>query len=572
MRRFVLSILISAILVTLVTGCGGAHRYDERLVQADSLMQPAPDSALATLTAIDSLHGEANGAYRDLLMTQARYKCYQEITAHDDSAITRAMDYFSAHSGEREKLTRAYLYKGAVMEELGHIDSAMFYYKTAEANAAPKDYYNLGYSKMRIADLYNKQYSQNDAAIVRLKDAIKNFEHIDDTTFLISCYGTLGAISGVKHPDSTVLYLNKAIELAQHYDPPRQYTYKSKLAGLIYYHDQDYPRANRLAMDVFKNGSEDCLEYQFYYYATMTYLKMGLIDSAKYMLANTPPPIDAVDSMNWYNAVAEIAKAEGNIPNYGENAIKSRELSSQIFAHSKDDNPAQTELEIDRKIAADRNRTIKRRNNHLGVGLIISTAIVALLAITMVVLKKKLKNKEKERQSMEQELKATITSLRERLKQQMDSNNSNISALVKCRLEAFQELFDSIRFKAKREENSKKRSIVTLRGVLSGIGEHYQLMNVQMGDSFWEKLRTSVDGEFNGIVSFVEQRYPSLTPRDIRIFCLLCTNVSPQIIKICMNLTNVKTVSNYRGNIMGKIGLDMTFNEFILKYLNGDLN
>lgn len=39
-----------------------------------------------------------------------------------------------------------------------------------------------------------------------------------------------------------------------------------------------------------------------------------------------------------------------------------------------------------------------------------------------------------------------------------------------------------------------------------------------------------------------------------------------------MNLTNVKTVSNYRGKIMGKIGLDMTFNEFILKYLNGDLN
>ena len=93
-----------------------------------------------------------------------------------------------------------------------------------------------------------------------------------------------------------------------------------------------------------------------------------------------------------------------------------------------------------------------------------------------------------------------------------------------------------------------------------------------MGDSFWEKLRTSVDGEFNGIISFVEQRYPTLTPRDIRIFCLLCTNVSPQIIKICMNLTNVKTVSNYRGNIMGKIGLDMTFDEFILKYLNGDLN
>ena len=556
-------------LLTIVTGCGGEHRYDTHLVQADSLMWTDADSALTTLTAIDSLHGEANGAYRDLLLTQARYKCYADITAGDDSAITRTMDYYRAHSGEREKLTRAYLYKGAVMEELGHIDSAMFYYKTAEANAGPKEYYNLGYSKMRIADLYNKQYSQNDAAIIRLKDAIKNFEHINDTTFLISCYGTLGAISGVKHPDSTVLYLNKAIELAQHYDPPRQYTYKSKLAGLIYYHDQDYPRANRLAMDVFKNGREDCLEYQFYYYATMTYLKMGLIDSAKYMLANTPPPIDAVDSMNWYNAVAEIAKAEDNHISYGENAVKSSDLTSDILAESKEKQLVEAEQVFNMQQIVKKEQAIKSRSHTLSVTL----AVLAILLVLLIgFLHRRLKLKEKERQFMEQELKATITSLRERLKQQMDNNNSNISALVKCRLEAFQELFDSIRFKAKREENSKKRSIVTLRGVLSGIGEHYQLMNVQMGDSFWEKLRTSVDGEFNGIVSFVEQRYPSLTPRDIRIFCLLCTNVSPQIIKICMNLTNVKTVSNYRGKIMGKIGLDMTFNEFILKYLNGDLN
>ena len=32
---------------------------------------------------------------------------------------------------------------GSVMEELGHPDSAMHYYKTAEATAAPDYYYNL---------------------------------------------------------------------------------------------------------------------------------------------------------------------------------------------------------------------------------------------------------------------------------------------------------------------------------------------------------------------------------------------------------------------------------------------
>ena len=570
MRASGFVILVAAVLVAVVTGCGGAHRYDGRLTAADSLMWDAPDSALAIVSAIDSLAGEGDRAYRDLLLTQARYKCYQEITASDDSAVTRAMDYYRVHSGDREKLTRAYLYKGAVMEELGHVDSAMYYYKTAEANADEKDYLNLAYSKMRIGDLYRKQYSQNEAAIARLKDAIHLFETINDTTFLISCFGSLGSICGVNQPDLAKGYLNKAIELSQRYDPSRQYTFKSILAGIFFYHDKDYKRANRLAMDVLRNGNEDCLEYQFYYYATMTFLKMGQIDSAKYVLARTPMPIDAVDSMNWYNAVAEVAKAEGNTSYYGENAIKSRDLSSHIIAVNKGEDLVQTELEFDRINAAENDRTNIKHKKNLAAVLAIAIAIVALLAIIMTALKRRLKNKEMERQCMEQELNATIQSLSERVKQ-LDQMNASTSALVRCRLEAFQELFDSIRFKAKREEDGKKRTILTMRNILSGMGEQYQIMNVEMNDTFWEKLRTSVDGEFNGIVTFVEQHYPNLTARDLRIFCLVCTNVTPQITKICMNLTNVKTVSNYRSNIMKKIGLDITFDEFIQKYQNGEL-
>ena len=126
MKKVLVVILLTMVLVVGVTGCGGA-RYDGRLVAADSMMQAYPDSALALVSAVStgSLATEGDRAYRDLLMTQARYKAYQDIHASDDSAITRAMAWYRAHSGERERLTRAYLYKGAVMQELGHVDSAM---------------------------------------------------------------------------------------------------------------------------------------------------------------------------------------------------------------------------------------------------------------------------------------------------------------------------------------------------------------------------------------------------------------------------------------------------------------
>ena len=152
MKRLPVVILVMmVVLVAVVTGCSRVPHYDSRLAAADSLMQTRPDSALALVEAVssDSLTNEGDQAYRNLLQTQARYKCY--ITATSDSDINRALNYYRSHPADREKLTRSYLYKGAVMEELEHTDSAMFYYRHAEATAAPDDYFNLGYVKLRIA-------------------------------------------------------------------------------------------------------------------------------------------------------------------------------------------------------------------------------------------------------------------------------------------------------------------------------------------------------------------------------------------------------------------------------------
>ena len=110
MRHLLTVILGLAVLVATVAGCGGAHRYDSRLAAADSLMRPDPDSALAIVKAVDrdSLATEGDRAYRDLLLTQARYRCYEAATS--DSDINRALAWYRAHSVEREKLTRALIY------------------------------------------------------------------------------------------------------------------------------------------------------------------------------------------------------------------------------------------------------------------------------------------------------------------------------------------------------------------------------------------------------------------------------------------------------------------------------
>lgn len=187
MRRIIWVIVVLGVLSSTIMSCGGRHPNDGRLVAADSLMQDLPDSALALVEDVcrDSLTAESDRAYRDLLFTQARYRCY--ITATSDSDINHALAYYRAHSLEREKLTRAYIYKGAVMDELGHPDSAMFYYKHAEATAAPDDYFNQGYSKMRMGALYRDYFSMEGRHIKKMEEALDCFLKTNDYHMQLVC-------------------------------------------------------------------------------------------------------------------------------------------------------------------------------------------------------------------------------------------------------------------------------------------------------------------------------------------------------------------------------------------------
>ena len=549
------------LLVMLVTGCGGAYRYDSRLAAADSLMHDLPDSALALIQAVNpaSLTREGDRAYRDLLLTQARYRCY--ITATSDSDINRALNYYRRHDGEREKLTRAYIYKGAVMEELGHPDSAMLYYKHAEATAAPTDYFNLGYAKIRIADLYQDQVSQDSAAIIRLKEAIYYFTLLNDTNYLITSYGDLGIILIESHTDSTAFYLNKAIELAQQFNPSKQYTYKSKLSGYYLYYKDDYRHANALAMDVLTNGENDCDETQFYYYAALSYLKLGHLDSSKIILKLAPQPIDAVDSMNYFNVLAEIASAERNHDIYKECKERSHDITERILSESKKGEISVAESEYDKLQTKSDFET--KKYTILKIAIFIFLLLLIAFFLILYYAHNKLVSQAKDFKDIKSELEIALADL----KNQFDRNKS-VTELVSHRISALNELYQVIRIRIKDSDRVKK--VIPLSSVLKSMNERNEILNINLNDKFWDEMKLSVDGEYNGIYSYVEKHFPNLAENDLKLFCLLCTNLSPQIIKLCLNLTSARTVTNYRSLLIKKkMGLNMSFDSFLQKYING---
>lgn len=174
-----------------------------------------------------------------------------------------------------------------------------------------------------------------------------------------------------------------------------------------------------------------------------------------------------------------------------------------------------------------------------------------------------------ENKSFRHEKEAMTTELEQAMIQMKDlksnASDTSVSRLVGLRLSAIQELYNSIKMKI--DDDNRKRKVITLSSLIKSIHERRDFLELKLKNSFWEKIRLSVDGEYNGIYTYVKTRYPNLTQRELNYFCLLCSGISPQLIMMCMNVTNAKTVTNYRTQIMKKLGLDMTFDEFIKNYM-----
>lgn len=118
--------------IIVLAGCNRQTGYERLLVEADSLMEQHTDSALRLLESIPDVMDkgdDASRAYYTLLLTQARYKCYQTVPA--DSLMRSAVRYYE-QSDNPSLLCRAYYYLAMPLYEQGHHEEALRLLKKGE--------------------------------------------------------------------------------------------------------------------------------------------------------------------------------------------------------------------------------------------------------------------------------------------------------------------------------------------------------------------------------------------------------------------------------------------------------
>ena len=530
------------LLVAVVTGCHRAPRYDSRLVAADSLMHDYPDSALAIIDAVslDSLATEADHAYRDLLITQARYKCY--IVATTDSEINRALSYYQRHNGEREKLTRAYIYKGAVMEELGHPDSAMLYYKHAEATADEKDYSNLAQINIRIAALYRIYYADKQTCYDKYKKALQ-YSYADGNKELqLNCPYNMGMCSGITLNENSKRLLDTAAILALElndssvYYECREMTVRQSAVRKV-----NLSEAKSTAQDLILNYKK-YLTPDIYLDLAHIYEHESRMDSAKYFLGFLIPQCEAEQNarikVRFYSIMADIAKYEGNIAKSNAYLDSCKHLSDSISNNEQKYLIQSIENEKNNEqIAIIKDEKIKQQNLIWIVG--------ALLAITIISFFIHQYRKNLIIKSILRDIKKEKVDTHETFLQRIHDKESSIELLVHNMVTFIQCAINTA------EHDSpaiiRKRIKESIHDVIN--------------EDFWNELRAYLDKNHNNIISNIAKN-PRINDTDIRFIELVCCGFSYIEIAITLGYS-ANYVSNKRMKIQRKLRLHQSLNDYL---------
>ena len=547
MKRLPLVILVFAVVAAVVAGCNHSARYDARLTSADSLMWDTPDSALAVLTAIDSLSSEANQAYRDLLVTQARYKCYLEITASDDSAISRAITHYRHHRGEREKLTRAYLYKGAIMEELGHIDSAMYYYKTAEVSAEEKDYTNLGQINTRIANLYRLHHGDMHACYEKSKIALRYYRLTGNKQLQLSSMIMIANSNGVIQKENSEQLLKEASLLATELnDSSSYYICQELLCRQLLHVSKSYIKAKRVALDCLKSY-EGFIDQDLILDLADIYARTGMLDSAKYYINELKHKahfkIKSHAKARLFFILSRISLLENDSVQSAIFDKKGHEVSDSILNNKLKYRIHQVESSFNLV----RSKQNQSKLNHLRwmiIALIIA-AVVVILSIIYISLRKWHQTR-----AIIRNLKNTQIHDHAELLNQLDAKSDVIGRLI--------------------------RNLVSLLKCCSGDEAHGSTVEISKqiketivevaNEDFWRELRTFLDKNYNGIISTFAN-HPRITSKDLNFIELSCCGFSYIEMAIVLDYSP-RYVINKRKIIAQKLGLDIPLQDYLEQLMN----
>lgn len=548
--------LVLAVAIPLLTGCHRVVDYDSRLTHADSVMVHHPDSALRLLEALDTrqLATDGDRAYHALLLTQARYRCY--VVATSDSAINLALDYYRHHEDELEKLTRAYIYKGAVMEELGQPEEAMEHFKQALSIAALDDYFNQGYVRLRIGKIYQDNAVADSSDIIYLSAALHCFEQVPDSFYIMSSALGLGLSLASYKKDSALCCLERARELAARLgNKSIMFTAMRGIADLKTFtrDPHDIAEAKEIAMSILNDEDSKGFNERNHVLMTaaFTLAKQRKPDSAAYYLQQVDDgPLSDGLLVFRERCLAEIALDRGDINGYERHFEQADHRADSIVGNAVQLRLKDVEARYD-------NQALKydtlRYKTILWLTLLGSLLALALLAIVTLVISRKLSRRKQQLRESEDAIER-LHSDTARLEAQLADNRAMSDGLkqtIRHQIDTFTQLVEQHRTTFAHDPKE-------FGALFKNSYDVYQ-----PDGSFWQEIRNYADATCGNIITRSMEAHPSLKESDVRFLSLCCCDLPTTVVMACMGYNDSHSMYNKKRRLAEELGCPGRLNEYI---------
>lgn len=559
-RLFSLVLTISLALLPLLESCHhGDGEYDIRLCEADNVLNINPDSAMALLRAVEpaQLTKECDYAYYALLMTQTRYRCY--ICATNDSLINIAVNYYMHHDHEVEKLTRAYIYKGAVMEELGETKQAIAYYKQAASVVSPIDYFNQGYIRLRIANIYRDHLVADSMDFSLFKEAYGYFRQHSDTSYMIMCLGEMGLshIKTNRDRDSILPYLTRAIDLAKEAKAHElEYKYKKNMAEYLMFskNPEDIDQAKLIALSIVN----DTIKAQDYddLLMLMSFLlaKQNKPDSANYYLKQVDEKSLADGYLVFYDLCqAEIARSQGDVNKFKIYHERADALSDSLENDSMQRQLREVEAKYDNE--ALKNDVLRYRTKWI-ISLLVTSLALSILVIVLMLGSHKLAKRRLQLKTSE-DIIERLQSDRSQLINQLADNeamNEELKSTIRHQIDTFTNLVE-MHWKQFTQHPKKFGELFR---------KSYSMKHPDK--SFWAGINAYADSTCSGIITRTLVTHNTLAEDDVRFLALCCCDLPTTVIMACMGYNDVHSVYNKRRRVAQELSLTGKLEEYIAQF------
>lgn len=308
--RYIIRILIFLTGVLSFISCSQRHHSNAVLVQADSLMEEHPDSALHILEGIESqqLTMQADRAYYALLVTQARDKNY--IVQTDDSLIRMAVQYYDA-IGYVQMQAKAYYHWGGVLRDKRNYSHALNIYINAVLYAKNSDTQKLlSLIYNNIGNIYyqENQYHKADSIYQLMEQQAILQKDTINIVEALSKRGSINIEKGKAHYQQAESLLLQASELTRHISNNMLKANIVSSLSALYSRMQKSKEAIKYAKENFALLTDTTLYAKGYLLLGDAYYKAQLYDSARFYFNKARYTKEHITKANAYMRLADIAK------------------------------------------------------------------------------------------------------------------------------------------------------------------------------------------------------------------------------------------------------------------------